>query len=226
MLRSMVDQVEGVMCFGEIFRKAHSKSNRFQKIERVFGDRERARLSHKGSAFDFWQELVANAPDTHDYVGAKIFYRHRKGDAIWDYIASGKLAIIHLYRNELFEAFVSRQRARNTGVWRASQKDSSSQTSEAQKKLEFDPKEYESYRDSVHTAFARWDSLIGDNPNVLTVDYTTLCDLSRANELLGTFFQREVSLQPRTEKQARHPAIDSIANPALALPYIEDRLRP
>ena len=219
MLISMLRQIEGVTCWGEIFRPEHRDAKAFRKIARAFGGRNRALRFHEQSALEFWQKLVASMAGSCDHFGAKLFYHHREGDPIWDHIRGGNIRILHLYRASLFDTFVSYHVARKTGVWRLGRDQSPSD-----ERIVFDRRLYGEYRERITGYFEGWRDALADRPGSMLVGYDDLCVPDDADRLLSSFFGRPLALIPETRKQAIRPTIDRVSNPAEAEPFVGDTL--
>lgn len=150
--------------------------------------------------------------NNHQAVGFKLFYYHARSDnwaAVWEFLKSEKIAILHLRRKNLLERFLSQKSAESTGIW--IQKSGAKPAAKPCLELDLE----ECIRDMYRTEHFELQSreFFWGNP-YLEIYYEDLVD-PYSTALTNILAFLRVSLQPlpaTTEKQAILPKSKRIKN--------------
>lgn len=223
-----INQVPGCRCYGEIFKDGFPDNRKgWERLAGHFPDEATARALHGSDLSAFWERLVAAHEGAARVVGAKIFYHHRSKDPLWQQVYDPQSFVIHLWRDQVFDTYVSHLRAKHTGTW-MQKKDAAKATGTEDEELEpglpFDREAYLKYRRMMRNRFHRARKHLQGHPAVLSVEYDEIADPAALSERLGDFFGETVSLLETLQKQARRAPISYLANPEEAEAFAQDRL--
>ncbi|MCC5987626.1 MAG: hypothetical protein JJT95_08080 [Pararhodobacter sp.] len=223
-----INQVPGCSCYGEIFKEGFPDNRKgWKRLASYFPDEETARALHGSDVLTFWHRLVAAHEGAARVVGAKIFYHHRSKDSLWQQVYDPNSMVIHLWRDRVFDTYVSHLRAKHTGTW-LQRKDAATATEtgdeESEPALPFDRDAYLKYRRMVRNRFHRARKRLQGHPAVLSVEYDEIAAPAALSDRLGDFFGEKVSLRETLRKQARRAPISYLANPEEAEAFVQDRL--
>lgn len=205
-----------VACFGEVLKP----NPRLEDLERLDLDGDAlAQLSHRHQhASASFADTLFDQADRKDFqaVGFKLFYYHARESgrdgSIWDAVQERPTwRFIHLYRQDAFGAYLSRQLAAVTNSWhhgigRAGDPDYQAQVT-------IDIEDYHTFRERLQDSI-RWadDALPQDRTLTTTYEEFTAdfaAGLRRLQLFLGV---DEHSTPPPLAKQARRPWQEYVLN--------------
>jgi len=216
-----INQIPDCMCYGEIFKDTIRNEPGWQRVAAYFSSPAEAQYMHESDLVGFWRQLLSMQPNSTEYLGAKIFYYHRENDPIWDYIYSGSIPIIHLWRNNIFESFVSLVRAEQTGQWSARRRED---LDVSQANISFDAQRYCRYRELTIAQYANAQDRLEKCSKVLALEYEQISNTTEISELLSRFFCKDVRVAQTLLKQSQKSPLEYVENRDAAVPYIDDLL--
>lgn len=223
-LAAYFNQVPGCRCYGEIFKPNFPRNRKgWPSIARRFASTEEALALHRDDLCTFWDRLVASHAGQSRIVGAKIFYTDRRPTPIWDTrVHQPDSLIVHLWRDAVFDSYVSLLRAEASDKWLLRKGAKPSQP--ATDALHFDVDDYKTYRRQVRRWYERTEKRLSDHPKALSVEYAEIAQPEQLAHRIGAFLDEVVTLRQTYEKQTSRAPISYLANPGDAAPYVDDRL--
>jgi LPS sulfotransferase NodH len=226
-LVNYINQTKVARCLGEIFKKAFwdkpDDDNKSRlRIESCFAGVEEARRLHEQDFNLFWDGVANNFPGKHKYIGAKLFYEHRRNDdAFWLDLFRRNPIIIHLWRSQVLESFLSLVRAEVTGQWTIRDP---SKRFERNPPLVFDKNRYINYRRFSRKHFARMRSIRAETEHYHEIEYGTVSDISAIGAKLVDIFGPTENLASNFVKQAPADVLENVENRSEAEKFLKDRL--
>jgi LPS sulfotransferase NodH len=208
LLRDYLNQHKQIRCFGEVFKKSFSK----EKDWDVFGEMNvDIKRLHAEDLVSFWKVIAEHYKADDVVVGAKLFYYHREGNDIWRYLASSRMPIIHLLREELIDSYLSLKLAETSGIW----KQPKAKTTEAnyERNVNVDLADFQKYCANIQHYLEQTRSLFKDNP-CLNISYSSLIS-DRENVMAVVYAFLDVPNEPtspRLVKQRLHNREELITN--------------
>jgi LPS sulfotransferase NodH len=195
--------------FGEIFR--NNTINWQPQFGWVTANRHR---NYVGNPTAFLEQCIfRRQPAKIKAVGFKLFYYHAHDGAfenVWDYVKQDKqLRIIHIKRQNILEAHLSRVVAGYTDTWRLNGKQKSEEAMVITIPFDECLKIFQETRQQE----IEYDAIFSDHPK-LEMTYETLSqDFGREMERVQKFLKIDPEpLAPATKKQAKRPLSSRIAN--------------
>lgn len=227
-LQEYINQFPGTECFGEVFKHDHVTEPQWENASRYFASRSEAAALHRESALQFWLKLRDAVHIKHRRVGAKIFYYHREGESIWDYILNAEIGIIHLTRRSLFASFISLELANQTGIWSCNfpgqpEKPVATARSSAPT-IRFDTARYIEHRDYIVQQDRMISAKLASNPNVLNVEYDQISNTDCMSNILSAFLGVKSDVRQTLLKQASQDPLDYVINKQDARPFADDTI--
>lgn len=225
-LHEYLDQFPGTRCFGEVFRRELVKQPLWEETSQYFTSRSEAAALHRESALQFWLKLRDAVHIKHRRVGAKIFYYHREGESIWDYILNADIGIIHLTRRSLFASFVSLELANQTGIWSCNlpgrpHKPAATACAHAPT-IRFDAARYIKHRDYIVQQNMMISARLASNPNVLNVEYNQISNTDYMSNILSGFLGVKADVRQTLLKQSPQGPLAHVINKQDAMPFADD----
>jgi LPS sulfotransferase NodH len=212
LLCDCLNQHESIRCFGEIFKTRPINEKRWERLS-AGGPaltKDLARL-HQTDVVAFWKMILDKYRGDKPIVGAKLFYRHRKRDPLWQYFASSRTPIIHLVREDLIDSYLSLKLAKASWVWK--QEKGAEPRGEYSRQIPIDLRRFAAYCQKSGKNFNKVKALFQDNP-YLKVTYEALAkDRATAMAAVYSFLglpNRETSA--RLTKQLSRPREEVITN--------------
>jgi len=221
-LVSYINQLDDIRCMGEVFKDKVATVDGWQKIADRLGNAKQAKELHEGDLTKFWDMLCATYDAEVKWVGAKIFYRHRVNDPIWDQIFAPTSTVIHLWRPKVIDSFLSGAVDRATGEWTARAKDSTAERTLP--KIEFERKRYLAYRADIQNAFRQTREKLKSHAHTIEVEYQEISDPAALSTRLCAFFETTGTSKQTLQKQVKKGPEDFISNYDKLRPYLDDRL--
>jgi len=120
LLEGYLNQIPGIIAFNEIFRANETPGVRLlaRKADVPESRMERLADLQKSDPVLFWRQLQRTVAKHELRPAAKIFYHHLPRDSeLW--IAFEKAKILHLVRENILAAVVSRELANRLGKWKS-----------------------------------------------------------------------------------------------------------
>lgn len=213
--KDLLSQHPNVQAYGEVFRGEGSK-------ERIGKDR----LKVNGQSYypgmepvSFLEQTVFCAPNEFGKrcIGFKLFFYHARGDAksyaLWPHLIGQKdIKVIFLFRRNLFDSYVSQQRAQRSGQFGLV--DDADKPSEAHKApFEIDLKHCAKHLKTRALAKARLQEMFQEH-QCLTLEYETL--FAAPQETMADAFrflgESPVEVTVKDEKLNRVPHKEGITN--------------
>lgn len=226
-LVNYINQTKVARCLGEIFKKAFwdkpdDENKSRLRIESCFSGVEEARRLHEHDFNLYWGGIADNFPGNHKYIGAKLFYEHRRNDdPFWIDVFQRNPIIIHLWRSRVLESFLSLVRAEATGEWTIRD---AAKNFERNPPIVFDKKRYLNYRRFSCKHFARMRSLRTATKQYHEIEYGAISDMSAMGARLVDIFGPTEILASNFVKQAPADVLENVQNRSEAEKFMVDRL--
>lgn len=223
-LATYFNQVPACRCYGEIFKPGYPRNRvDWRGIARRFASPEEARTLHRDDLCAFWDRLVVSNSGTHRIVGVKIFYDDRRQTPIWESrVFRPDSLIVHLWRDAIFDTYVSLLRAEASGQW-ARKREDDAQDAPAEG-LRFDIEAYKAYRHMARRWFVRTERKLAGHLHTLRVEYAEIAQPDQLGHRIGAFLGEPVTLRETHVKQTPRAPISYLDNPQDAAPFVNDRL--
>lgn len=216
-----INQIPGAVCFGELFKWSANKAWEWKKIVTYFQDPQEAQRLLNTDLQQYWSTIAAGASAGKDWVGAKLFYEHRKNDPFWSVLRDPELTVIHLYRPRMMDTFLSLLRAEASGVWVI--RENAGEPPPAPD-IVFDEKRYLEYRDFSRETFTRIRSTMSDHPRFHEICYDDISNVELMSATLERIYGAKISLQETLIKQSRSTKLGAIRNEGAMAQYADDLL--
>lgn len=204
-LQLLLASHRSALSYGEIFNAAEEVRKTFRAITRPPALDEDPISYLESQIYKDYQDHVKA-------VGFKLFYSHARNNAwqaVWEYLRSSKVKIIHLKRKNLLDRYLSHQLALRSNTWIARKEEKNNYN----EPITLDSQDcFQSFHRSLwHQKQA--DDFFKNNPK-LEVIYETLChnlfeECGRIEQFLGLEYQ---DLSSRTIKQRIRKKSEIIAN--------------
>ncbi len=221
LLLHYIRQVADAAAFGEIFRDDYLGMDAWTRLAKRLDLAAAAEALHRDRLSDFWELVLTRILARKRFAGAKIFYYHRRDDAIWDRFAQPDHRVIHLWRDSTFDQYVSRLQAMASGEWRSGREQSASRSAPL---VEFDRSEYLEFRSARRRDIEDTRARYGGSDRYVEIEYSQLTDHARMATLLEGLFGQRVELEEKLQRQLPRPKIEYVADPDAAKPFTADSI--
>jgi LPS sulfotransferase NodH len=222
LLVSYLRQIPRAACFGEILRSDFPDMPGWDKLVRRLDMPPGSRQLHARDLTAFWESFLSRGLRRRRWFGAKAFYYHRRGDAIWDRFEADDHRVIHLWRDATFDQYVSRLLAVATGQWKA--RDGGGED-EAEPRVTFDRDDYLRYRSELSTDIEAARARYGASDGYVEIEYGQLTDHAFMSDLLEGLFGERPDIEEVLRLQRGRPKLEYLANPADAEAFAADSIR-
>ena len=180
-------------------------------------------MAHE-DATAFWELFLAQGLRRRRWLGAKVFYYHRRGDPVWSRFEAEDHRIIHLWRDATFDQYVSRALARESGEWKAQHR-SEERADSDEPRVTFDRDDYLRYRSGLRDDIEATRARYGHSDRYLELEYRQLSDHALVADLLEDWFGERLDLREGLRRQRGRPKIEYVSNPDEAEPFTADSIR-
>lgn len=218
LLVSYLRQIARAACFGEIFRGEFPTKPGWDRLVRRLDLPESASTLHHDDLTAWWELVLGQGLRRRQWLGAKVFYYHRKADPIWARFGAADHRVLHLWRDATFDQYVSRLLAVSSGEWKAGV------ATDAEPRVRFDRHDYLRYREDLREGFLRTRSRYGKTERYVELEYRQLSDHVLVGDLLERLFGERAAVEEMLRRQRGKPKLDYLVNPAAAEPYVNDSL--
>jgi LPS sulfotransferase NodH len=207
LLQSYLGQVQGVLAFGEIFKRKQPNLQRLARFLEAAPDAiARLQELRLADVAAFWDALQRTLAPAGYRPAAKIFYAHLPRDsALWEKFESA--VVLHLVRENILAAVVSHHLAARAQKWRTEAYD---------KSYDAEPVTVTEAECEQHLADLRaniaWVRERYGKRNYSEYAYETIADLKSASALLSKALGVSVALQWGQEQQRQRALGDVVAN--------------
>lgn len=222
LLVSYLRQVPRAACFGEILRRDFPDKPGWDKLISRLDMPPESRQLHATDLTAFWESFLSRGLRRRRWFGAKAFYYHRRGDAIWDRFEADDHRVIHLWRDATFDQYVSRLLAVATGQWKSGGGDSQE---EAELRVTFDRDDYLRYRSELRSDIEAARARYGGSDRYVEIEYGQLTDHAFVNDLLGRLFGERIDIEETLRRQRGRAKLEYVVNPADAEAFASDSIR-
>lgn len=216
-------QVRQAACFGEILRSDFVDKPGWDRLVERLDMPAGARALHAADVTAFWELLLAQGLRRRRWLGAKVFYYHRRGDPIWERFAERDHRVIHLWRDATFDQYVSRLLAVGSGEWKGSEGASPVDPGE-EPQVTFDRAEYLRYREALRADILATRSRYGRSDRYVEIEYRQLLDHVFVGALLERLFGERIDVAETLRRQRPRSKIEYLVNPADAEPFTADSI--
>jgi len=218
-------QVSEAACFGEILREDFAGRPGWNKLVDRLDMPPSARLLHADDLTAFWELFLERGLRRRRWLGAKAFYYHRRGDAIWERFGAADHRVIHLWRDATFDQHVSRLLAVSSGEWKTPGNGAAGTgRPESEPRVVFDTDDYLSYRDALRSDIAATRARYGGSDRYAEVEYSQLSDHDFVEDLLAMLFGARIDVEETLRRQRGRPKIEYLSNPDAAEPFTTDSI--
>jgi LPS sulfotransferase NodH len=194
-----------VLSFGEIFNPVEARRRESRKKAKP--------VELDDDPIEYLEDhIYKEYADNINAVGFRLFYTHARNNAwkaVWEYLRTSNVRIVHLKRKNLLDRYLSHQLALRSNKWIAYQGEDDT----PYQPITLDPADC--FKDFHRSLWYQKeiDEFFKDNPK-LEVIYEDLCDdiateCKRVQEFLGLEFQ---ALSTKTRKQLTQTKSEVIAN--------------
>ena len=218
-----INQTDTALCLGEIFKESYWQlpDDNQALIGGCFGGVALAERELEIDPVAYWDRIV-RVLGTHRALGAKLFYEHRVGSALWDELFERGTLIIHLWRNPILESFLSLVRAELTNEWVIRDAGAAARPPP----VWFDASRYRAYREFTRERFEAIRRRQGAAGHYVEVEYGMMRRKAELAHLLDALFSARGNYVETLVKQAPADLLENVVNPGDAEPYVGDRLDP
>ena len=240
-------QVSQAACFGEILRDQFVDKPGWGKLVDRLDLPDTARMMHAHDLNAFWELFLAHGLRRRRWLGAKVFYYHRRGDPVWERFAERDHRVIHLWRDATFDQYVSRLLAVASGEWKAPgaggpagrDADAGPETDASgtdtieplagvhrpdEPRVTFDAADYLRYRDALRADIEATRARYGATAHYAEIEYTQLLDHAFVRSLVERLFEERIDVEETLRRQRSRPKIEYLVNPADAEPFAADSM--
>jgi len=215
-------QVAAAACFGEILLATFPDKPRWDPFVRRLGMPPEALQLHRDDLTAFWELFLTQGLRQRQWVGAKAFYYHRRDDAIWDRFEADDHRVIHLWRDAIFDQYVSRLLAVASGEWKSQGNQTEGETMPS---VTFDLDDYLAYRETRRADIDATRARYGGSPRYVEIEYRQLSDHAFVADLLERLFSERIDVEETLRRQRGRPKLEYLANPADAEAFVNDSVR-
>jgi hypothetical protein len=213
-------QVPQAACFGEILRPDFVAKAGWQKLVERLDLPASARDLHGADVTSFWELILAQGLRRRRWLGAKVFYYHRRGDAVWDRFGEPDHRVIHLWRDATFDQYVSRLLAVASGEWKAASGDEE----DLPPVVGFDVADYLRYREALRADVVATRERYGGSDRYVEIEYAQLLDDAFVEAWLYDLFGERIDVEETLRRQHGRPKIEYLRDAAIAQPFIADSI--
>lgn len=239
LLVSYLRQVEQAACFGEILRDRFPETPGWDKFVRRLDMPADVRDLHESSATGFWELFLAQGLRRRRWLGAKVFYYHRRGDPVWERFGAEDHRVIHLWRDATFDQYVSRLLAFESGEWKSQGAAAEAEGGGAagggaagggaaggeEPRVTFVRDDYLRYRETLAADIEATQGRYGGTDRYVELEYRQLTDHALVGDLLERLFGERPDLREGLRRQRSRPKIEYLTNPAETEPFTADSIR-
>jgi LPS sulfotransferase NodH len=222
LLVSYLRQLSRAACFGEILRADFPEKPGWDKLVSRLDMPPGARQLHARDLTTFWESFLSHGLRRRRWLGAKAFYYHRRGDAIWDRFEAEDHRVLHLWRDATFDQYVSRLLAIASGRWKAG---GGSAEDEPEPGVNFDRDDYLRYRDELRTDIEATRARYGGSDRYVEIEYAQLTDHAFVSDLLERSFGERVDVEETLRRQRGRPKLEYVVNQGDAEAFARDSIR-
>jgi hypothetical protein len=218
-----INQTRVARCLGEIFKANYWLENNgsHRYINDCFAGTDEARKLHGSDLSLYWDTVSRGFAGPHKYIGAKLFYEHRQGEGFWLEIFQRNTTIIHLWRSQILNSFISLVRAETTNEWAVRDMH---KLFDRVPRLAFDESRYLRYRSFCTANFRKIRAMGGESNNYHEIEYSSIADVHTIGPILNRIFNTGATYSPTLQKQAPEDPLENVENRAAAEKYLSDRL--
>jgi hypothetical protein len=224
-------QVRQAACFGEILRSDFADKPGWDKLVQRLDLPAEARALHTADLTAFWELFLAQGLRRRRWLGAKAFYYHRPGDAIWQRFAASDHRVIHLWRDATFDQYVSRLLAVASGEWKGGDRGDSTDgeaagsfRSDEEPRVTFDRPDYLRYRETLRADILATRARYGGSERYVELEYRQLLDHAFVGALLERLFGERIDVAETLRRQRSRPKVEYLVNPVEAEPFTADSI--
>ena len=221
LLVTYLRQVSRAACFGEILLERFPERGGWDKLVKRLDLPPHAQRLAGEDATAFWELFLTQGLRRRRWLGAKVFYYHRRGDPVWDRFAAEDHRVIHLWRDATFDQYVSRALARESGEWKAAD----GAGGQSDPRVTFDRDEYLRYRETLRSDIQATRTRYGTSERYVELEYRRLTDHAFVAELLEGLFGERLDVREGLRRQRGRPKIEYLTNPGEAEPFVADSIR-
>ena len=217
LLVSYLRQVQRAACLGEIFRERFPEKPGWGNLVTRFDLPDTARRLHAQDLTGFWELILSRGLARRGWLGAKAFHYHRATDPLWDRFAAPDHRVLHLVRDSVFDQYVSRLLAVESGAWKAGDHD-------AEPRVAFDRDDYLRFRARMATGVERVRNRYGHTDRYVEIEYRQLNDHAFMAALLRQLFGEQVAVEERRTRQRGRPKLEYLRDPGAGAAFAGDSL--
>ncbi len=221
LLVTYLRQVARAACFGEILLERFPERAGWDKLVKRLDLPADARRLAQQDAIAFWELFLAQGLRHRQWLGAKVFYYHRRGDPVWDRFGAEDHRVIHLWRDATFDQYVSRALARVSGEWKAGDEARAGDDP----RVTFERDDYLRYRETLRSDIEATRARYGASGRYVELEYRQLTDHGFVGELLERLFGERLDVREGLRQQRGRPKVEYLTNPAEAEPFVFDSIR-
>jgi LPS sulfotransferase NodH len=209
LLHGYLDQLPGVMGFGELFKTGGADARR---IARHIADPEpalaRLNVLQATDHAAFWRSLQDLVNGAGYRPAAKMFYRtHADDDPLWAEFRTA--TVLHLVRENILDNVVSRALANRKALWKDTQYDPAYDDGT----ITIDPKDCDERLSLIRGKLAWARGFYRGCCDYNEISYDDLIDIKEAERALGAALKQPVALRRQaTARQRRRPLSELVAN--------------
>jgi hypothetical protein len=222
-------QVQGAACFGEILRGDFVDKPGWDRLVGRLALPEAARRLHAEDLTAFWELVLERGLRRRRWLGAKAFYYHRRGDALWERFAEPDHRVIHLWRDATFDQYVSRLLAVASGEWKeresgADGPDEAPMGGEEEPRVTFSRSDYLRYREDLRADIEAARARYGWSDRYVEIEYRQLLDHELMGALIERLFGERIDVTETLRRQRPRSKIEYVTNPEAAEPFTADSI--
>lgn len=217
LLVTYLRQVSRAACFGEILRERFPGTPGWDQMMRRLDVPADARRLHAEDVTAFWELFLARGLRRRRWLGAKVFYYHRRGDPVWDRFGQPDHRVLHLWRDATFDQYVSRLLALASDEWKAGD-------GEGEPRVRFERDDYLRYREAMRKDIEWARERYGGTDRYVELEYRQLTDHAFVEGLLHQLFGEQLDVREGLRRQRGRPKLEYLTNPADAERFASDSI--